>query len=398
VSAGVRRPRVFMMDLLATVPYYTAYLTQALLREPVDLTVGSITYYLDPGCYTSRGIQVDPGLLDVVGKVRLPRLPRRILKLLEGMLNLCALTVRFFFAPPDVIHVQYLPMLRTPAPMDLWFVEYCRWRGAKIVLTVHDLLPHDTGEEHKATFHKLYRRVDAIICHSDAVRERLASEFAVPEEKISVIPHGPFFYDLPATNDEERLRGFALEPGKLMVLWQGIIFPYKGTDLLLRAWQQVEAKRCDACLVIVGTGAPELLQAIRAQVEELGLKRVKLHFRFVSSEELAALYRAADAVVYPYRAITTSGALATGLAMGKAIVTSDLPVFRELLTNRENALLVAPQNRDALAGALIELVQDSVLRERLAAKVREMNFGEESWIAIAQKTLEVYERVLVRTG
>jgi glycosyltransferase involved in cell wall biosynthesis len=133
-------------------------------------------------------------------------------------------------------------------------------------------------------------------------------------------------------------------------------------------------------------------------VEELGLKRVKLHFRFVSSEELAALYRSADAVVYPYRAITTSGALATGLAMGKAIVTSDLPVFRELLTNRENALLVAPQNRDALAGALIELVQDSVLRERLAAKVREMNFGEESWIAIAQKTLEVYERVLVRTG
>ena len=110
------------------------------------------------------------------------------------------------------------------------------------------------------------------------------------------------------------------------------------------------------------------------------------------------MYRAADVVVYPYRAITTSGSLATGLALGKAIVASDLPVLRELLTDRENALLVAAQDCDALAVALLELIQDSALRERLAAKVREMNFGDESWIAIAQKTLEVYERVLARSG
>jgi glycosyltransferase involved in cell wall biosynthesis len=334
----------------------------------------------------------------VVGKFRLSRLSRRILKLLEGVVNLCALTVRFFVSPPDVIHVQFLPMLTTPVPMDLWFVEYCRRRGSKIVLTVHDLLPHDTGERYKATFDSLYARVDAIICHADSVRSRLATEFSVPEEKVSVIPHGPFFYDLPATDSEETLRSFALEPGKALVLWQGIIFPYKGVDLLLRAWQQVEAKCGDACLVVVGTGAPELLQKIRAQVEGLKLQRVKLHFRFVTSEELVALYRAADVVVYPYRAITTSGALATGLAMGKAIVASDLPVFGELLTDRENALLVDPQDSAALAGALIELVRDRALRERLAGKVRAMNFGDESWHAIAKQTMETYERVLPRSG
>ena len=393
---SARRPSVFMMDLLATVPYYTAYLSKALLRGPIDLTVGSITYYLDPGCFSSRGIQVEPGLLDVVGRLRLPRMPRRILKLLEGTVNLCALTLRFFISPPDVIHVQFLPMLLTPVPMDLWFVEFCRRRGSKIVLTVHDLLPHDTGEKYKATFDKLYGRVDAIICHADSIRARLATEFSVPEEKISVISHGPFFHDFPATSSDETLRSFALEPGQVMVLWQGIIFPYKGVDLLLRAWQQVEARCGDACLVIVGTGAPELLQEIRAQVEGLGLTRVKLHFRFVSSEELVALYRAADVVVYPYRAITASGALATGLAMGKAIVTSNLPVFRELLTDRENALLVDPQDCDALGGALVELVQDSALRQRLTANVRAMNFGDESWQTIAKQTMEVYRRVLAR--
>jgi len=387
-----------MMDLWATVPYYTAYLSKALLRERVDLTVGSISYYLDPGCFSSRGIKLDPGFLDVVGKFRLPRLPRRILKLIEGVLNLSALTARFLVSPPDVIHVQYLPMLKWSLPLDLWFLGLCRKRGSRIVLTVHDLLPHDTGEAYKRTFHDLYRMVDRIICHSDNIRTRLGREFSVPEEKVSVIPHGPFFYDLPATASEQTLQSFEIESGKLLVLWQGIIFPYKGIDLLLQAWQQVEASGDDACLLIAGTGASELLEQIREQVRRLDLKHVKLHFRFISTEELVTLYRAAEIVVYPYRAITTSGALATGLALGKTIVASDLPVFRELLTDRENALLVNPQDSVKLAGTLIELSQNSLLREQLAASVREMNFGDQSWLSIAVRTIKSYEDVLSTRG
>jgi len=383
-----------MMDLWATVPYYTAYLSRALLNERVNVQVGSISYYLDPTCFSSRGIKLDPGALDIVGKFRLPRLPRRILKLLESILNLSALTVRFLFSPPDIVHVQYLPMLRSRLPLDLWFVEFCRKRGSKIVLTVHDLLPHDTGEAHKQAFRDLYRMVDGLICHSDNIKTRLREEFSVPEEKVAVIPHGPFFYDLPATDSGQTLRSFHLEPGKLLVLWQGIIFPYKGIDLLLNAWQQVEANNDDAFLLIVGTGAPEFAEQIRDQISRLDLKRVQLHLRFISTEELVALYRAADIVVYPYRAITTSGALATGLALGKTIVASNLPVFRELLTDRENALLVDPQNSGELATALTNLSSDSPLRSQLAANVLAMHFGDESWLSIANRTKDFYSDIL----
>jgi glycosyltransferase involved in cell wall biosynthesis len=383
-----------MMDLWATVPYYTAYLSRALLNEHVDLTVGSISYYLDPTCFTGRGIKVDPGLMDVVGKYRLPRLPRRGLKLFEAILNLSALTVRFMFSRPDVVHVQYLPMLKWQLPLDFWFIEFCRKRGSKIMLTVHDLLPHDTGDAHRKTFDQLYHAVDGIICHSDHIKMRLETEFAVPGEKISVIPHGPFFYDLPASGLQHTLPSFGIKPEEVLVLWQGIIFPYKGIDLLLQAWREVEAKNEDAFLVIAGTGATELLEQIRGQVMQLGLKRVTLHFRFISTEELVTLYRAAGVVVYPYRAITTSGALATGLALGKAIVASDLAVFRELLTNGENALLVDPQDPHELAGALIKLTEDSALREALAESVRTMNFGAQSWSLIAKKTAQAYESLL----
>jgi len=379
-----------MFDLWATVPYYTAYLSKALLHEGVNLQVGSITYYLDPRCFSSRGIQLSPGLLDIVGRYPLPKLPRRILKLLEGFLNLSALSVRFLFSPPDIIHVQYLPMLRWPLPLDLWFLRLCHLRGSKILLTVHDILPHDSGQRFLNTFLDLYKQVDGIICHSDTVKARLIAEFHVPPGKIAVIPHGPFFYDLPR-NPSALPPELRLPPSAPLVLWQGIIFPYKGIDLLLEAWKHVERAPTDAVLVIAGTGSPDLLDEIRRQIERLGLARVLLLFRFISTEELVALYQSADIVVYPYRAITTSGALATGLSLGKTIVASDLSVFRELLTDRVNALLVDPHNEHQLADAILELLQHPALREQLSNEVTEMNFGDASWNLIAERTLKVYD-------
>lgn len=385
-----------MMDLWATVPYYTAYLSRALIIAGANVVVGSISYYLDPTCFSGRGLRLNPGLLDVVGRLQLPRIPRRIFKLLEALINMSALTVRFLISPPEIIHVQYLPMLRWRIPLDSWFLWICRKRGSKIVLTIHDLLPHDTAEAHKRTFQSLYIRMDAIICHSDHIKTRLEAEFGVPEQRISVIAHGPFFYDLPEGDPKRILRELDVPPEQLLVLWQGIIFPYKGLDLLLNAWQEVELQVPEAFLVVAGTGASDLLDQLREQVRQLGLTRVKLHLRFISAEDLVAAYRAADIVVYPYRAITTSGALATGLALGKTIIASNLPVFRELLEDRVNAILINPHRSGELAGALVELAQTPALRQQLAENVASMHFGNQSWLSIATKTLRAYDDILSR--
>src|SRR5438270_7649653 len=58
-----RAIKVFMMDLWSTVPYYDAYLCQALRSENVSVHLGAITYYLDPDCFSMRGIRNRPGLL-----------------------------------------------------------------------------------------------------------------------------------------------------------------------------------------------------------------------------------------------------------------------------------------------------------------------------------------------
>ena len=378
-----------MMDLWATVPYYTAYLSRALLALGVPVTIGSITYYLDTECFSSRGLPLDPGLLNVVGRYHLPRILRRTLKSAEALINLVALSARFLRSPPDIVHVQYLPMLRWRIPFDLWFLNLMRRRGAQIVLTVHDLLPHDTAEVYRTTFRRLYTWVDEVICHSDHVRSRLIEEFAVPAARIAVIPHGPFFFDLPDSPEPE-----AGAAQHTVVVWQGILFPYKGVDLLLDSWQRVEAEFPGARLLIAGTGSPEAVDTVRDHAGRLGLKQVTLELRFLTTEELMRVYRSAGIVVYPYRAITTSGALATGLALGKTVLASDLPVFRELLTHNENALLVKPGDVESLAEALLRLLRDPSLRLRLASEVKKMHFGEQSWPAIAAQTLHTYHTVL----
>ena len=385
-------PAVFMMDLLATVPYYTAYLSRALLALGERVRVGSISYYLDPACFRSRGLRLQPGCLDVVG--RSPQLPRRLRragKLLETVVNHLALLLQFLVRPPDVLHVQYLPMLRSRLPIDLWFVQLVQRRGAKVVLTVHDLLPHDTADRFRRKFTGLYEMADQLICHSGHIRQRLREEFEVDESRIHVIPHGPFFYDLPESGPA---LPEGIPAGTPIVLWQGILFPYKGLDLLLDAWQEVEAQTTGATLMVMGTGAPELLAQIQEQVRSLGLRRVVLDLRFTSTGELVGAYRAASVVVYPYRAITTSGALATGLSLGRAIVASDLPVFRELLTDEVDALLVKPGDKEMLAGAVVRLLHDPELRTRLEHAVRSKNFGAATWKTIAEQTAAVYDAAL----
>ncbi len=386
--------RVLLFDPLAIVPYYTAYLSRALLNEGVAVTVASITYYLDPACFTSRGVKLQPGVMNVVGRFSLPPTPRRVLKLLELTLNLAAQMARTLLRPSEVVHVQYLPLLRWRLPLDLWFVRVARRRGSKFVLTVHDLLPHDTADRYRTIYQRLYRYADALICHSDHVKTCLQAVFGIEERRISVIPHGPFFYDLPTTPRGDLRSKLRIPEGRRIVLWQGILFPYKGLDLLLEAWQTVERQCPAAHLVVVGTGAPELLAAVREQVQRLNLQHVTLDLRFASTEELVAMYRAADVVVYPYRAITTSGALATGLALGKAIVASDLPVFREMLRDGENALLTPVGDIEELASAMLRLLLDDGLRQRLVETVVAMHFGEQSWASIAERTTAVYRSAL----
>lgn len=387
--------RVFIFDLLSTVPYYAAALAAALARSGARVTFGLTTYWRDRGHFRARGLRPAPGLLDVTAHIPLgPDVLRRTLKSIEALVNIAALAVRWTIRPPDIVHVQFLALWLHGFPCELWLLGWARKRGARLVYTVHDVLPHDTGRSQFDRYARLYSRFDAVVCHSENIRARLLAEFALLPERIWVLPHGPLFSDrTEAVPRAAALHRLGYEPATPLLLWQGIIHPYKGVLFLLDGWAQVVARRPDARLLIAGSPAGTAAahaSEITRRIDELDLAAsVRTDFRYLSEDELQTCYAAASAVVYPYREITTSGALMTGLGRGKALIATRLPSFLELLTDGGNALLVDYGDTGALAASILRLLEDPSLRIRLesAAEAAAARYG---WDAIALRTLERY--------
>ena len=396
-SARTRPTRVFMMDVLSTVPYYTGHLCAALEQtSDVRVWLGSTDYYLDPDSFHRQGLQNDPGLLDVVSKFRrIPAAPRRVLKMLEGLINLLALAVRFMLSRPDVIHVQFLPLANRGYSLERWFLAFARFLGVRLVYTVHNVLPHDTGERWRGLFQRIYLEMDRLICHDTGARERLVNEFGIPASRIAVIPHGPLFLDnTQRTREQARLRvGF--RPEECVVLCHGILRPYKGVHVLVEAFRKLAARYPKARLVILGTGEKAILNSIQEQVRLCGIaSSVRLVFRFVPVEELGDFCVAADILTYPYTGVTTSGSLMTGIGYARPIVASTLPVFEQILRHGVDALLVAPGDSDALAESLGKLIADPQLRGRLAKRLEQTARIGADWPDIARKTAECYLEVV----
>jgi glycosyltransferase involved in cell wall biosynthesis len=313
-------------------------------------------------------------------------------------LNMLALAIAFTWKRPDVVHVQYLPLLERQIPAELWLLRYCRFLGSSLVMTVHDIAPHDRDEARTAQFRRAFEMMDALVCHSEAARQQLLTQFAVSPEHLWVIPHGPLFFESPQSIDRTAARTrCGVEGNECIVLCQGMIRPYKGIEFLIDAWAELKHSGTGAKLLIVGKGEPHFLDSIRQTVHRLGIEAsVQLRFEFVPVETMISYYQAADIVVYPYKAITTSGALMTGIAQRKAIIATSLRPFREMLEDGKNALLCDFGDTAGLASALQRLIDDPELRDRLATAAATLSCGEQTWRQIAVRTRECYASVTRR--
>ena len=138
-----------------------------------------------------------------------------------------------------------------------------------------------------------------------------------------MIPHGAFEH-LTHQADERPLPPELAEVERPVVLYFGVVRPYKGVDVLVEAFQQVE----DAELWVVGRPLGVSMERLRRLAPP---GRVRFVERYVSDAELPAFFRRADVVALPHRNVDVSGVLFAGLAFGKAMVMSDVGGFRELV-------------------------------------------------------------------
>jgi glycosyltransferase involved in cell wall biosynthesis len=169
-----------------------------------------------------------------------------------------------------------------------------------------------------------------------------------------------------------------------VVLFFGLLRPYKGLEALLDAWQGIDG----AELWIVGRPRMPL-----APLQARAPRSVRFVPRYVSDAELPAFFRRADVVVLPYgrtERFDQSGVLATALAFGRPIVVSDIGGFGEVARTGA-ARLVPPDDPAALRDTLSELLADDTARERLSLAARSAAAGPYSWAQAARATLSLYE-------
>ncbi|WP_263408488.1 glycosyltransferase family 4 protein [Terriglobus tenax] len=402
--------RVWFSDPLCFTPWYSAALARALLSANISLRFLSAGISREPEYFSQFGLSPDPGPFRFDHWANgWPSSARRALRCAAAVSNCMALTRvlnRSSETLPDILHLQQLPLLNHDFTVDFKLIAAAQRRSIPVLHTVHNLLPHDTGKQLLTTYRRFYQSVDHLICHSCDVAESLVRQFSVPAGSISVIPHGPLFEAPPANEETAAVarKSLGLPEGRPVVLWQGVMAPYKGVDLLLKAWQLSilrwrRSLAIQPLLVIAGTGAHETEMAARLAEQALP-HDIRADLHYIPTSQLSLYYEAADLLVYPYRAITTSGALLTGLSYRKPIIASDLLPFREYLRHNENALLVAPGDAVELSAALTQVMESLCgverspsLYNRLLTGAHINNQRYTGWDEIARRTIAVYHQI-----
>jgi glycosyltransferase involved in cell wall biosynthesis len=280
--------------------------------------------------------------------------------------------------PPDVIHVQWC-VLR---PVERAFYRRLHASGLPVVFTAHDPVPNVGGAGRRRSAAATARSFERVICHSDWGRQALVDRCGVDPGRVRVIPHGVFGYlrDLPAVSPPA-------DPAGPLAVVPGLIRPYKGVDVLLRAWPRVREQVPEATLLVAGRPMMD------TSALETGQPGVVFLPRYLSDAELAAVLRRADVVVLPYRRIDNSGVLAAALAFGAPLVMSDVGGFGELHRSDGVGELVPPDDASELAAVLGRLLGDRAARARLAEHSAAAAAGPLSWAVVAERTESVYREL-----
>lgn len=282
----------------------------------------------------------------------------------------------------DVVHYQWLTL---PA-LDVHLLPKLRPR----VMTAHYILPPHPSRRQAAAARHVFSCMDAVVAHSEHGAARLRDAVGLDPARVRVIPHGSFDYltRLP----EEKPLSQELEGAEgPVILFFGLLRPYKGIENLLEAFRQVR----DAELWIVGN--PRMDVAALRELAAAAPGRVRFLTRFVEDAEIPAIFRRADLVALPYLDAEHSGVLYTGLAFGKPLVLSAVGGFPEVAATGA-ARLVPPGDVAALAAVLSELTDDEFARAELAAAAQSAAAGPFSWDETARLTLDLYRELIEVRG
>lgn len=265
-----------------------------------------------------------------------------------------------------------------------------RWRGIKLVWTVHNVVSHNSRFPRLELWTQriLIKLVDRVIVHHTAAVDEITQLYKLSYSKIEVIPHGHYrdIYSSAIAPLEARQKLGLPEFGKIY-LNLGMLKPYKGIDRLLRLWQDNHAVLDGNTLLIAGKALDDNYgKALVKQAS--GTKNIILRNEFIDNEQIHLYFSAADVIVLPFERLLTSGSLILAMSYGKPLIAPRLGSIPETI-GAADWLLYNPKEEEGLLYA----IKNSTLvdLDALGQLVSEM-CDRLDWSAIAQKTFQVYQK------
>jgi glycogen(starch) synthase len=283
---------------------------------------------------------------------------------------------------PDIVHVI------GAGPPSAYLAELHACLRAPLIFTAQGELTFDAYDVFarsatlRAGLRRMLRRADAVTACSAFVLRDLYKLESIRAPS-SVIPNGVEPSDFTSATPEQGFDPYVLGVGRLV--------PQKGFDVLINAFAADEL--AELKLVIAGDGFER--DKLRARAREVGADS-RVHFvGAVPRVRVARLMRGARVFALPSRAEPFGIALLEAMAVGVPAVATAAGGIPEFAHDGVNALLVQPDDANALAGAIAQLAFDSGLRARVIAGGR-ATAEAHAWGRIAGKYEEAYWRVLQR--
>ncbi|MGE9808593.1 glycosyltransferase family 4 protein [Janibacter sp. G1551] len=240
------------------------------------------------------------------------------------------------------------------------------------------------------------QQADLTFVITEALRGEMI-ERGAPAERLVVLPNGVHTSQFePREPDQDLIRELGLE-GKMIVGYAGGLVDYEGLDLLLHAAAQIKKQRQDFAVIIVGDGHYEA--TLHKLARDLDVLDVVQFTGRVPHSEVARYLSIFQVTPFPRLPLPVCELISPikpfeSMAMGKAVISSDVAALAEIVEGDVRGLLFRKGDATDLAAKITAYLEDPELRERMGRQAREWVLAERDWSDICRIVDEAYERVL----
>ena len=321
-----------------------------------------------------------------------------VIRALERRLEELVETIR-----PDVLHAH------SPALNGVAAVRVGRRRGIPVVYEVRAFwedaaVDHGTAREGGVRY-RLTRSMETYVLERAAavttICEGLRRDMVgrgIPEERITVIPNAVDLAHFAGAGarDGQLAERLGLR-NRCVIGFIGSFYAYEGLDLLVEAMPAMLAQRPDLRLLFVGGGVQE--EYLKSRASALGVGDRVVFAGRVPHDEVQKYYDLVDVLVYPRRSMRLTELVTPlkpleAMAQGRLVAASDVGGHRELIVNGATGVLFSPDDPQALADALGDLLGAEERWPALRAAGRRFVEEQRNWPASVARYAQVYETAL----